>query len=80
MYITDNKYKKITITDLKAAIEQTALFKGFRHVNAAPLQVACDNERTQYWSDMHQKLLKLQTELTEKKQANENLHFKGKKR
>ena len=59
MHIIDNCGKLIEVTDLSAAIVQAELFKGFHHEDAAPL--SADKERMAYWTDIHAKLLELQS-------------------
>lgn len=59
MKIRDKKGNLITVTDLQEAIEQAAYFKDAHHVPPVP----SDKERQAYWTDMHTKLLKLQTKL-----------------
>jgi len=54
MHLTDIDGNKITITDLKASIEQATLFKGFRHVNANPLLPQIRNGKSTgliYWKN-----------------------------
>lgn len=61
MQITDLEGKKITVTDLQKAIEQAATYKEYSHVTASPEQVISDKERQLYWTDIHEKLLQLQS-------------------
>lgn len=64
MQIEDLNGFTITITDLKAAIEQADFYRGCRHANASPTQIKNDDERNKYWADLHTKLLRLQSEFT----------------
>lgn len=58
MYITDINGKHITVTDLKTAIKQAEAFKGYKHEN--PGFEEMDNMLQEYWSDVYEKLLRLQ--------------------
>jgi len=64
--ITDLYGLDMTITDLGHAIEVAEMFKGFGHADASPEQVVSDNERKAYWTDIHNKLLQLQSGLKNK--------------
>lgn len=61
MHITDNNGQMIKVTDLSAAIKQTALFKDYRHKDAESCKQ--DDELKIYWTDLYTKLLKLRSEL-----------------
>ncbi len=65
MQITDSLGEVITVTDLKASIEQVEEFMTYRHVDAdtQPSLKRLDQRRYNYWKDIHEKLLQLQTEL-----------------
>ena len=63
MTVTDLYGTELTVTDLEKAIANTALYKGFKHRNATAAQSVTDNELRAYWTDMHEKLLQLQTKL-----------------
>ncbi len=60
MTVTDLYGVKIRVTDLPAAIRQAKEFKGYTCVDH-PMP-----ERQKYWTDLYQKLLELQQELTTK--------------
>ena len=49
----------ITVTDLPAAINQTGAYKTYAHRKPSQEQQVTDKERQAYWSDLHNKLLKL---------------------
>lgn len=64
MKIIDLYGNPIEITSLEGALAQTALFKGLEHEgNPNEQQKLSDKERQLYWSDLHAKLLQLQSEL-----------------
>lgn len=58
MYIIDKNGKQITVTDIKAAIKQAEAFKDYRH--ETPGFEELDNILREYWTDMYEKLLRLQ--------------------
>jgi hypothetical protein len=64
MQITDSLGGVITITDLKASIALVAGFMTYRHedTNTYPSLKRFDERRYNYWKDIHEKLLQLQTE------------------
>jgi hypothetical protein len=61
MQIKDLYGDSITVTDLKAAIEQAHLFKNLSHIDPTPKMKVQDYERKQYWTDIYRKLLQLQS-------------------
>ncbi len=61
MKIKDRYGKEITITDLAGGIKQVRMFKEYKHLNPSPEQIKSDNERQAYWTDLHTKLLQLQS-------------------
>jgi hypothetical protein len=63
MKIKDLYGLDITITDLERAIGESEMFSGFGHIDPSPEQSASDNERKEYWTDLHEKLLQLQSNL-----------------
>jgi hypothetical protein len=58
MKVTDRNGVALKVTDLEKAIRQAHDFKDRHHI--PPL--AGDEERQDYWSDLHQKLLNLKKE------------------
>lgn len=67
MKINDLNGNEITVTDISQALAQTDMFMGLAHVNPSPEQAASDKERKTYWTDLHHKLLQLQSDLKETK-------------
>lgn len=63
MKITDLYGRKIEVTDLDKAIEQTDYFKDAHHI--PPME--SDKERQKYWHDLYKKLVQLKS--TENKQS-----------
>ena len=61
MRITDNKGQVIRVTDLSASIKQVALLKDYRHTDAEFGKQ--DDELKIYWTDLHNQLLNLRSEL-----------------
>jgi len=61
MKIRDINGKWIEITDLEKAIEQTGWYKEYQHIPP----VESDKERQKYWSDLHEKLVKLKEQQNE---------------
>lgn len=64
MKITDVNGKKIDVTNIAAAIEQAEYFKDCYH---EPPDLIADEKLQTYWTDLHNKLLKLQSRLTNTK-------------
>jgi hypothetical protein len=62
MFITDNEGKSIEITDLDKAIEQAESFTAFMHEDETFR--ALDKKLTIYWTDILEKLRKLQLKHT----------------
>lgn len=58
MEITDNQGKRITVTDLNAAIKQAKAFMEYRHEN--PGFTHLDHTLKAYWADVYEKLCSLQ--------------------
>lgn len=65
MTVTDIDGKTITVTHLKAAIKEAGQYIGYSHIN--PEFREFDKKRKAYWSDLHKKLLQLQSELENNK-------------
>ena len=61
MQIKDIDGKTIEITDLPNAIKQADLFKGFQHQEQTAQQKIADEHLKRYWTDIHSKLLQLQS-------------------
>ena len=59
MHITDNEGKRIEVKDLDAAIKQAETFTEYKHEDSS--FAGLDQKLKKYWSDVHQKLLKLKT-------------------
>ena len=60
-YITDLDGKRIEVTNLRKAIKQAAAFKEYRHIGTTFRQL--DKKLCAYWTDLHEKLLQLQSRL-----------------
>lgn len=58
MEIIDNQGKRITVTDLKAAIKKAKAFMEYRHEN--PGFTHLDHTLKPYWADVYKKLCSLQ--------------------
>lgn len=65
MNITDIDGKSITVTNLKAAIKEAGQYMGYSHIS--PEFRDFDRKQNAYWSDLHKKLLQLQSELKNNK-------------
>lgn len=61
MFITDNKNKRIEVTDLDASLQQVEVFVNLTHED--PSFITLDAELKAYWQDVQQKLLALKEEL-----------------
>ena len=57
MQITDLMGNKLTVTDLDKALHHAELFQDFRHTDKS--YAGLDKRLTEYWSDIHAKLLKI---------------------
>lgn len=62
MEIIDLNNKPIVVTDLKGAIQQAKMFAQYRHNDTSYSK--SDDELNAYWKDMHEKLLALQSQLS----------------
>ena len=58
MRIIDNEGKSIEVSDLEKAIKQAVEFTGYSH--ESPEWAEFDKNRKQYWSDILEKLKKIQ--------------------
>ncbi|WP_316787754.1 hypothetical protein [Pedobacter frigoris] len=58
--IVDNKGQTLTVTNLKAAIEQAKTFAGYDRYNGSPILPPFVLERQAYWQDILEKLQVLQ--------------------
>jgi hypothetical protein len=61
MQIKDLYGKEITVTDMDEAIKQTDMFRKYSDLDAPEGQSEFDRERKAYWTDLHEKLLELQS-------------------
>lgn len=62
MKITDTTGREITVTNLPAAISEAEFFKDLGYEEQTPEAIAATKERQAYWTDLHNKLLQLQSE------------------
>ncbi|HRB71479.1 MAG TPA: 3-isopropylmalate dehydratase [Flavobacterium sp.] len=61
MKVTDLNGCDLEVTDLENAIEKTGWYKEYQHIPP----VESDKQRQAYWSDLHDKLLKLKEQQNE---------------